>query len=106
MLDTVDAVLGEIEAKREREQLISDTPVGALGYLRSVYSDPMQPTSVRMKAAIEALPYETPKLAVSAFVSGTDIAALLEHRTKLIAEGRVGVQVVGEDGQRRAVRQG
>jgi hypothetical protein len=36
---------------------------GALGYLQELYNDVRQSRSVRMKAAIEALPYEQPRLA-------------------------------------------
>jgi hypothetical protein len=32
-----------------------------------------------MKAAVEALPYERPRLAVTAMVSGVDFAAMLER---------------------------
>jgi hypothetical protein len=52
---------------------------GALGYLQELYNDVRQSTSVRMKAAIEALPYEQPRLAVTAIVQGEDFAALLDR---------------------------
>src|SRR5437868_14840508 len=42
--------------------------------------------SVRMKAAIELLPYTHPKLAVVAQVSGNDIATLLDRRLKRIEQ--------------------
>jgi hypothetical protein len=52
---------------------------GALGYLQELYSDVRQPDWVRMKAAVEALPYEQPRLAVTAIVHGDDFARLLDR---------------------------
>jgi hypothetical protein len=40
--------------------------MSSVDYLRSVYRNPLQPTPVRMKAAIEAAPYEAPRLSVTA----------------------------------------
>jgi hypothetical protein len=36
--------------------------VTSLEHLQRIYCDPLQPHSVRMRAAIESLPYENPRL--------------------------------------------
>jgi hypothetical protein len=42
--------------------------IRALQYLQSIYRDVLEATSVRMRAAIECLPFENPKLGVTANV--------------------------------------
>jgi hypothetical protein len=88
MLDSVAEELNKIEVKRQRElaSLSPETSLSAHDYLRQVYQDPRQPVHIRMKAAIEALPFERPKLAVTASFGGQDIAALLDERIKCIAQ--------------------
>ena len=44
------------------------------------------PLSVRMRAAIELLPFSHPKLAVTAMVSEQDFATVLDRRLKRIEE--------------------
>ena len=53
----------------------------ALVLLQAVYRDLSQPLSVRLRAAIEALPFETPKLSAMAVghMSGEDFASRLER---------------------------
>jgi hypothetical protein len=52
----------------------------SLEFLRAVYSDPGQPIARRMRAAIAALPFEHPKLAVTANIDGgPGFAARLEE---------------------------
>jgi hypothetical protein len=56
---------------------------GAHALLRAVYLNPDQPLSRRIRCAIAALPYEVPKLAVSAAAGGgRDFAAKLEAARK------------------------
>jgi hypothetical protein len=51
----------------------------SLEFLRAVYSDPGQPINRRLRAAIAALPFEHPKLAVVAsFRADEGFAARLE----------------------------
>jgi hypothetical protein len=61
----------------------------ALGFLQAVYKSLGMPLSVRMRAAIEALPFESPKLSATAVLTSEDFADRLE---KAIA--RSGVKMV------------
>jgi hypothetical protein len=61
-----------------------DTPeerTAALEYLQGIYNDATQSTSTRMRAAIESLPYETPKLSATAIATldGKTFAEALER---------------------------
>jgi hypothetical protein len=49
-------------------------------FLKAVYLDANLPLSVRMRAAIELMPYIHPKLAVTAIVTEHDFATLLDQR--------------------------
>ena len=60
-------------------EVVERQRLDALGFLQRVYNDPAEPTHLRMKAAIEALPFEKPKLAVTAMVSGETFAAMLDR---------------------------
>jgi hypothetical protein len=69
--------------------------VNSLEYLQRIYRDPTQPHSVRMRAAIESLPFENPRMSTVAvgYLTGNDFASRLERaveasgKAKLI-EGR------------------
>jgi hypothetical protein len=54
--------------------------ISSLAFLQAVYRCPNQTPHVRMKAAIAALPYEHPKLAVTAVVDGTEDLGARLHR--------------------------
>ncbi|MCA1513643.1 hypothetical protein [Bradyrhizobium sp. NBAIM01] len=63
----------------EREDEISMPASGSsLDFLQAVYRDPYQPMHRRMRAAVAALPFEHPKLAVTAVVNGEGFGAKLE----------------------------
>jgi len=59
----------------------------ALEYLQSVYRNPLEPTSVRMRAATQALPFEKPILKASITFDGGDFADRLARATE--RSGRV-----------------
>jgi hypothetical protein len=53
----------------------------ALTYLQSIYRNPMEATPTRMRAAIECLPFENPKLSAAAIghFDGQTFAEALER---------------------------
>ena len=62
------------------EELIELAPGEiSLDLLRRVYRSTKQPMSMRMRAAIEALPFEVPKLSATATMDGKTFAEALER---------------------------
>src|SRR5262245_15977189 len=71
----------------KKQQEIEMPPDGiSLDLLRAVYRSNRLPLTTRMRAAIAALPFESPKLAVTAMVSEQDFATVLDRRLKRIEE--------------------
>jgi len=68
------------------EYLDELTPENAHALLKAVYQCPEVPLSVRMRAAMACLPFETPKLAVTAQITEQDFATLLDRRLKRLEE--------------------
>jgi len=74
------------EAHRQRVEVMNAEyvelpPHGtALDLLRLVYRSATLPLSTRMRAAMAAIPYETPRLAVVAQVTENSLAELLDRR--------------------------
>ena len=60
------------------EPLCVPPDANALAFLQSVYRNASVPLSVRMKAAIEALPFESPKLEARLSLDGSDFASRLD----------------------------
>src|SRR5262245_16373021 len=60
----------------------------SLDLLRAVYRNPSIPLSVRMRAAMACLPFETPKLAVTAQINEQSYAELLDRRLARLDEAR------------------
>ena len=58
----------------------------SLDLLKAVYRNNQLPLTTRMRAAIAALPFEVPKLAVTAVVSEQDFATVLDRRLKRIEQ--------------------
>ena len=63
----------------------------ALEFLQAVYMNDELPLITRVRVAVACLPYEVPKLAVTAVVSEQDFATVLDRRLKRIEEMRAKV---------------
>lgn len=59
----------------------------SLSFLQRIYRSTRQPIARRMRAAIQALPFETPKLAVTANISNEDFARMLDKAIERSGKG-------------------
>src|SRR5262249_39365674 len=64
------------------DQIAVAADAKALEVLQAVYRSPRMPLNTRIRAAALALPFESPKLAVTAIVQDKDFASILEARIK------------------------
>ena len=72
----------------EINNFVDVSAASSLEFLRSVYCNPSQPMPRRLRAAIAALPFEHPKLSVTASVDGNlGFAAKLEAAIVRSREG-------------------
>jgi hypothetical protein len=70
-----------VDLQPEKPKEIELPPHGtSLDLLRAVYRNPSLALPVRMRAAIAALPFELPKLAVTAVINEQNFAEVLERR--------------------------
>jgi hypothetical protein len=78
MLDSLVEELDQLTAQTlENGRLIVGVETRSLQFLQTVYRSAEQPLSVRMKAAQACLPYEYPRLAVTAVIERGDMAEKL-----------------------------
>ena len=82
-----------VDRRRWREAI--DDPDEALTFLQAIYRNSEVALSVRMRAAIEALPYEKPRLAVTANITGADFASMLDRAIERSGKGREVKQIEG-----------
>jgi uncharacterized membrane protein len=82
--------LRELMRMEAQGRLASPEKVNSLEYLQRIYRDPNQPTPVRMRAAIEALSFENPKLTAIGVGSldGQDFYSRLERALKRTEQAR------------------
>jgi len=88
MTETIGAVLDRIEIQEPNIRVSSNAT--ALELLQTAYRNNDLPLSIRMRAAMAAIPYESARLQVTAVVSENSLAELLEQRLRRIAQMKNG----------------
>jgi len=79
----------ELIYEEAEDQLELPNNCTALELFQVVYRNAKFPVTTRMRAARDAIPCESPKLAVTAVISDHDYAARLDQRLRRIAEMKV-----------------
>jgi hypothetical protein len=83
MTETIGMVLDRIEAQ-QANALQLRPEANSLDFLRAVYRLTSIPLPIRIRCAVACLPFEFPKLMVTAQVNEQDFASLLDRRLKRI----------------------
>jgi polysaccharide pyruvyl transferase WcaK-like protein len=78
LANNVDAVLDQIEAQ-QADRFELEPNATSLTLLQKVYRSPAVALTTRMRAAIAALQFEHPKLAVTATINSGDFADQLDR---------------------------
>jgi len=85
MVETVRAVLDRIEAKQAEVIQLGPNQL-SIDLLQAVYRNNSLPLHTRMRAALGAIAFESPKLIAQAQLNEQSFAALLDARLKRISE--------------------
>jgi hypothetical protein len=80
-MGTIYDLLDEIDTSHAAVPLGPEAQT-SLEFLQAIYRSPCEPISRRLRAAIAALPFEHPKLAVVAHATGSGFADKLEAAIK------------------------
>jgi hypothetical protein len=72
-------ILDRIEAQQRELAANEPVPANALDFLQSIYRNPLQPLPVRIRCAVEALPFESPKLSATAVMTVEDFSERLDR---------------------------
>src|SRR5262249_13689466 len=88
MMETIGTVLDRIEAQQAMSLQLKPDAI-SLDLLQAIYRNSSLPLTVRLKAAIAALPHEVPKLMATAIINENSFAEILDRRLKRIAEEKV-----------------
>ncbi len=79
------------------EQIAETEPANALEYVQDIYKGRRPIDPWRFRAAMAALPFESPKLAVTALLAnGEDFAAMLDRAIERRGKGREIKQIEAE----------
>lgn len=86
MKETFNEALARLFTSQDELTLPVDAT--SLDFLRAIYRDQRQPLATRMRAAIAALPFELPKLSVSANLN-IGLGSRMERHMERIGKGSV-----------------
>ena len=84
MTDRINEVLDRIEAQQASNEAV---PRNALEYVQDVYRGCRVADPWRMRAAMAALPFESPKLSAMAIVERSDFATMLDRAIERSGNG-------------------